>query len=612
MTSINNFPVAGLNYDEIRQNFVNFLKGKPAYKDFNFNGAGVSQLLNILAYNTHINGYYTKMLMDESFTDSAHTRPALLSHAKKTGYIPGSMKCSQNQLTLSVSVPVANDPISQNVVIPAGSNLKSTNSTSDQRIFNIIEDVTLNQKSSGFDALNNPVYIYTGPPVTVYEGAWTTFKFIVNNSTDNQKFIIPDTAIDTDTLRVSVQLGNLTDVYKPVADIFAVDSSTFAYYLTTNYDQNYQIFFGQNIFGVQPQNTSIVICQYVSTNGASGNGAQNFKFNQLPQGASLPLGSIVSAVAASDTSRNPAVPVASYGGMDVESIDSLRFTIPHSWKRQNRTVTESDYQSIILEKFRNVDSLSVWGGEKNTIRQYGKVMLSIKPKLSDVLTVTAKNQIQQAIVEKFGVVGADMIFVDPEFIDVDVSVFGKVDTQLTNDPLTVIQGRVLADLNTYNTTQLNHFGTILSENQMINYLIADEPSIVTAYSVKNMHKNFTILYQSTGTNIVTFSNPIVPNTIYTSSVILYGGNSYTIKDDGLGNVWLRDSSGNSPTKNAIGTVDYNKGIVSFVMPQFATVQGYTGTVAVVTTYAKPLNPDINTSLNNIVRIASTACALTAQ
>lgn len=611
MASINNFPVAGLNYDQIRQNFVNFLKGSSAYKDFNFNGAGISQLNNILGYNTTYIGFYTKMLLDEAFTDSAHTRPALLSHAKKTGYTPGSMKCSQNQVVLSVLVPVAQDPISQNVVIPAGTSLKSTNSNADQRIFNIIDDVTLDQKSSGFDSSHNAVYIYTGPAVTVYEGDWVAFKFEVNVSVDNQKFIIPDQNIDTDTLRVSVALDSMVDVYNPVDSIFDVDKNSYVYYLATNYDQNYQIFFGQNIFGFQPQNSSVITCQYVSTNGASGNGAQVFKFNQLKQGASLPLGSTVTAVAVQDTSFTPPIPTSSYGGTDVESIDSLRFTIPHSWRRQNRVVTESDYRSFVLEKFRNIDSLNVWGGEKNSIRQYGKTFISVKPQFSDVLTVTAKNQINNAIVGKYGIVGSDIIFVDPEFIDVDVNIVGQVNTQLTNDPVTVIQGRILGDLTTFDTQQMNHFGSILSDVQMLNFLMADEPSIVTAFSTKVMHKNFTILYQSTGTNVVTFSNPIVPNTVYTSSIVLYAGVQYTLKDDGLGALWLRDTSGNSPTMLAIGSIDYKLGTLKFTLPFLATIKNFPGTTGILTTYAKPLNPDIETSLNNIVRIANTTCTLTA-
>jgi hypothetical protein len=265
-----------------------------------------------------------------------------------------------------------------------------------------------------------------------------------------------------------------------------------------------------------------------------------------------------------------------------------------------------------LEKFRNIDSISVWGGEKNTIRFYGKVCLSIKPQFSDALTATAKNQISQAIAGKYGVVGSDIVFIDPEFIDVDVAVFGQVNTQLTNDPLSIIQGRIITDLGIYNTDVLNHFDTILSEVNLMNYLMNDEPSITTAYSVKRMHKNFTVLYTSTGTNVVTFSNAIIPGTVKTSSIILYAGKQYTMQDDSLGAVWLRDTAGKSPTLQPIGSVDYVNGIVKFVLPQLATVKDYAGSTAVITTYASPQNPDIETSLNNIVRIASTSCVLTQQ
>ena len=84
--------VTELDFDTIKQNLKNFLKQQSEFQDYDFDGAGLSVLLDILAYNTHYNAYYLNMVANESFLDTALLRDSAVSHAKTLGYTPYSTR----------------------------------------------------------------------------------------------------------------------------------------------------------------------------------------------------------------------------------------------------------------------------------------------------------------------------------------------------------------------------------------------------------------------------------------------------------------------------------------------------------------------------------------
>lgn len=591
----NTFPVDSLDQSSIATNLQSWLAGNPYWKDYNFAGAGISSLINFLSYNTSYIGFYVKMLLDESFVDSAHTVQGLWAKAKSQGYTPRSSTAASAEVTLVVTIALVNDPSNQTILIPAGSTMTSSNNTQDQRVFNILDDVVITNRT-----VAGSVVTYTSNPFFVYEGQSQSYKFVVNNTLNNQLFVLPDADIDSTTIRVQVTQGASQLHFVPVDNLFTVLPNSQVFYTTTATNGYYQVFFGNNTFGMQPQNADTVTVTWVSTNGITGNGASTFTFNPTNV-ASTYIGATYAVTAASVSS----------GGAVAETLDELKFNIPNAFRRQNRLVTAQDYQSVILEKYPNIDSLSVWGGEENIIKTYGTVFVSIKPKYSNALTASLKAQLIQNIMQPYGVVGMNVQFVDPNFINVDVNIYGSVDLRLTSDTLSTIESRIISDLATYNTSNLNHFNTVLSDVQMLNYLMADEPAVTTLYSSKMLWMTVNLLYQSSGTNQVLFSNPLVPGSIL-SSALSYGGVTVYLQDDGIGNVWLRQvPGGTNYISTASGTVDYNNGIVSFTLPQFATVPGFTGTVAPLIINAEPQYPDINTSQNNIVVISSTNATLKA-
>lgn len=590
----NNFPIDSLDQPTIATNLQNYLAGNPYWKDYNFAGAGISSLVNFLSYNTSYIGFYVKMLLDESYVDSAHTIQALWAKSKSQGYTPRSITSASAEVTLVVTIPLANDPNNQTILIPAGSTITSANNVQDQRVFNILDDVVLVNR-----VVSGSTVTYTSEQIFVYEGAPQSYKFIVDNTKNNQTFILPDADIDSSTLRVQVSDGADQIFFVPVDDLFTVDANSQVFYTTTATGGYYQVFFGNNVFGVQPQNQDTVTVTWVSSNGVSGNGATQFTFNSAPLTSTyINATYTVTAVAPSS------------GGTVAETVSELQFNIPNAYRRQNRLVTTSDYQGVILEKYPNIDSLSVWGGEDNIVKTYGSIFISVKPKYSNALTAALKAQIQSLVLKPYGIVGMNVLWVDPNFINVDVAIYGKVDLRLTSDGLTTIESRLVSNLATYDTNTLNHFDTTLSDINMLNYLKKDEPEITTLYSEKLLWMAVDVLYKSTGTTRVLFSNPLVPYSVFSSNISYSTYPELKLTDDGAGNLWLMNGSVKL-LSTASGTVDYTTGIVAFTLPTFATIEGYTGTSGQLILNAEPAIPDIQTSQNNIVRIASTTATLKA-
>ena len=72
-TSNNSLRVADLDFFSIRNNLKEYLRSQNTFQDYDFEGSGMSVMLDILAYNTYYNSYYMNMVANEAFLDTAQT-----------------------------------------------------------------------------------------------------------------------------------------------------------------------------------------------------------------------------------------------------------------------------------------------------------------------------------------------------------------------------------------------------------------------------------------------------------------------------------------------------------------------------------------------------------
>ena len=79
---------SSLDFTAIKNNLKTYLQQQSEFKDYDFEAAGLSNILDVLAYNTHMNGLTANFALNESFLNTAQLRSSVVSHAETLGYVP--------------------------------------------------------------------------------------------------------------------------------------------------------------------------------------------------------------------------------------------------------------------------------------------------------------------------------------------------------------------------------------------------------------------------------------------------------------------------------------------------------------------------------------------
>ena len=449
-----NLNVTELDFDQIKKNLKNFLKQQNEFNDYDFDGSGLSVLLDVLAYNTHYNAMNAHYSLNEAFLDSAQIRGNVVTRAKLLGYIPRSILCPRATVTITVDVSDIVGVKPATINLNRGTKLKST---VDGEEYNYL---VLNTQSA---ELSNNQYVFSN--VTLVEGELRELKFRVDNDIENQKFQLSDHNADTSTLRVRVQENEEStsfDIYTQFESLKDVTSTTKVFYLQENSSEYYEVYFGDGITGLKPSNNNIVTLDYIITEGDESNGASVFTMNDSINGYSN-----ISVT----TSTN------SQGGDDRETTESIRFNAPLSFASQNRAVTSDDYATIIKNSFSNIDSISTWGGEDNDPPDYGKAYISVKPITADKLTEAEKNTIKASVLRGKNVVSITPEIVDPSFTNLELDVFVKYNPNLTDRGPAEITSVIRDTISDYNFNNLNKFDGVFRHSQLTRTIDSADPSI---------------------------------------------------------------------------------------------------------------------------------------
>ena len=209
--------ISELDFDGIKSNLKNFLSQQDEFRDYDFEGSGMSVLLDLLAYNTHYLGFNANMLANEMFLDSADLRASVVSKAKQVGYTPTSSTSAD-----AVVDVVVNDA--------TGSSLTMTRGTKFTTTVNNISYSFVNNSELSITPLDG---VYKFSNVTLNEGTLLNFKYTANSSDTDQRFIIPNNNVDTTTLTVKVQESSTdttTNTYTLATGITGLDSTSKVYF----------------------------------------------------------------------------------------------------------------------------------------------------------------------------------------------------------------------------------------------------------------------------------------------------------------------------------------------------------------------------------------------
>jgi len=438
--------VTELDFDTIKTNLRSFLQQQDAFSDYDFEGSGLSVLLDLLAYNTHYNAYYLNMVANESFIDTAVLRDSVVSLAKSLGYIPFSTKSPTATINFT-----------------ANSSTSAINTLSIPRGFSFISD-QIDNKTYNFVVLQDTLvtkadsqYVFTN--LEISEGQIVSYNFTHNQSNNpKQVFTLPDSNIDTNTIDVSVvpNISNTsTRTFSKSIDILDVGPTSDVYFLQEGKNGEFQIYFGNGSVGKKLNDGATVSVSYLVTNGTAANKANNF------------VPSAVLVDSASETLQDLSVdPVsAASGGSQRESVDSIKFSAPNQFTTQNRLVTKKDYESFVTKEVPSVEAISIWGGEDNVPVVYGKVFVSLKPKANFFISETEKQRIIDNILKPKGIIGVSVEIIDPDFTFILVTNIVKYDTRKTTETPESLKESIRNSIIAFNNNFLNTFDATFTESK---------------------------------------------------------------------------------------------------------------------------------------------------
>jgi hypothetical protein len=439
--------VTELDFDTIKQNLKNFLKQQSEFTDYDFDGAGLSILLDILAYNTHYNAYYLNMVANESFLDTALLRDSVVSHAKTLGYTPYSTRAP---------VAIVNFTIDSTTTTPATATLPEgyafLSNQIDSKAYNfvVLNDTTVTKSNTQFFFEN----------LQIFEGQLITYSFIYDQgSNPKQVFTLPDTNIDTTTIKVVVNPSSsntATATYTKVTDVLDISSTSEVFFLQEERGGNFQIYFGNDVVGKALPDGAIVSVTYLVTAGTEANKANNF----------VATATVVDSLnnGLSDFTITPVS--AASGGADRESVDNIKFSAAARFSTQNRLVTFKDYETYILNNYPNIDSISVWGGEENEPPIYGKVLISMKPKENYYISEAEKRRIIDEIIKPKAIIAVQAEILDPEFLFILVDVEAQYDARKTTNTEAILKERIRNAIINYSNTFLNKFASKIIDSKL--------------------------------------------------------------------------------------------------------------------------------------------------
>lgn len=547
-----NIDLVGLDFQSLKTNLKTFLKNNTQFKDIDYEGSNINVLMDLLAYNTYLNAFYTNMVASEMFLDTAQLKDSIMSHAKELGYTPRSFVSSKATITVAITPSTS----VTSVAIPKYTSF-TTRVGSNTYTFSTSDSIVLTSS-------NNGVFSTT---VDVFEGIQTTESYVLNYANTAQRFILSNDTVDTSSIDVTVYEDNgATPVSHTISSsLLNVTSSSRVFFVQPAENQQYEILFGDNVYGKRPKDGSTVVVKYRACSG------------ELPNG-----GTVFVADSSIDGHSNVSVTTgsAAAGGAVSETIESVRFNAPRAFQAQDRAVTTTDYETLLSSAFADIQAISVYGGEDHDPPQYGKVYISVDVANADGAPESRKKAYLDYIKTKTPVtITAE--FEDPAYTYVKVITEVEYDVNKTSKTTNDIATLVKSAISSYSTNSLEDFKkTLFYSNFTKNIDAADSSIIGNDTEIFLVKRIIPILNSSSYQFVINTENALATETgkkvsvsethyghTLTSSVFTYNNNSCIVVDDTLGNVYIAALQSNTiEILQQIGTINYSTGKV--IISQF--------------------------------------------
>ena len=489
-----------LDFNQIKTTLRDYIQSNSEFTDYDFEGSNLSTILDVLAYNTYITSYNANMISNEVFIDSATLRENVVALARNIGYVPRSKKSSRANISFFVDLSSVS-PTPANLTLKAGPVASTGGQSAGQSfVFGIPEDKTV----SVIDGIAN------FDEIEVYEGSYLSQTYVYSTRNPFQKFILPNVGIDLDSLVVRVKPSvdsSVSTKYSRQDELFdAVTKSTITensniYFIQEIEGEQYEVIFGDGVFGKALEDGNVVEFTYIVTNGADGNGVGTFTFSGS---LSYVRNSVEIFVTSGISLLSSLLP--SSGGERIESIDSIRKYAPQVYTTQNRALSANDFEILIPNKiYPETESISVFGGEELVPPQYGKVFISIKPRNGDFVPNLIKENIKRDL-RRYSVAGIVPEILDLKYLFIETNSKVYYNTNLAPSA-SFVSTKVQRDLTSYaESSELNKYGARFKYSRFLKVIDSSHESVTSNITTVEMRRDLRLATSEVAEYAIDFGN----------------------------------------------------------------------------------------------------------
>ena len=487
-----------LDFDQIKETLKQYLQSNSNFTDYEFEGSNLSTILDVLAYNTYITSYNANMISNEVFIDSATLRENVVALARNIGYVPRSKKGSVATINFTVEPGITPPPTT--ITLKKGPVAASNTFGGQSFVFGLTKEVT------------KPVIdgVASFLELDVKEGTVVDQKFPYSTNNINQRFILSNAGIDLSSLEVYVRpssTSSLLSSYTRQDSLFdavtgsSITKDSLIYYIQEIEDEQYEIIFGDGIFGKELSDGNIVEVSYILTNGSEANGISNLSFaGKCTYNRNAVENTITSGISLV-TANTP-----SSGGDEIESVDSVKKYAPQIYSTQNRALTSNDYEILIPNKiYPETESISVYGGEELVPPQYGKVFISIKPRTGDFVPNAIKENIKRDL-RKYSVAGIVPEILDLKYLYLETESKVYYNTSLAPNPL-MVSSTILNNINKLAASaELNKYGARLKYSKFLKVIDQSHESVTSNVTTVEMRRDLRLAIDQFAEYAIDFGN----------------------------------------------------------------------------------------------------------
>lgn len=567
--------------DFLRESFISFIQQKEEFKNFNFDGSALKELVRLLAYDSQQSALQANFLANELNLDSADIMSNVISQASKLGYTPRSMTAARIVVDIVVRAPSSNQPQSIKLLRSHRFITRNTDNT-------IITFSPLFDSVAEYDSIDN---LYRFSSVMLIQGEWQYKSYVVAAAYAVEDFGIPHDTVDTSTLEVvvrdNVESSN-HEVYKQYDWVHDVGVDKPTYFLTCQRDGLYHVEFGDGVLAKRVVRNNVVVLSYVTTLGDAGNNLFNLT-------AATPINGL--------TDINVVFDSPSFGGSARESKESIKLMAPRHVASQGSCVSDTDYEYAVANILPTAKSIRAWGGEKNNPPTYGYTYIAVKTD-EDYLGDDVKSFVVDQL-SKRNVGSITPVVVDPDYTYFGVRIKASVHSNSTVLSSGEMKIKVSDAVKQYSANSIEYFGKSYDNSNIAPVVKACDSAIYAVNATYNVSKIFFPVVNFNGSYNVYFNTGISKGGVkvsgFTISDSLQFTHTYKVTDvDGV-LVLSRDGEYPAVINRNVGYVDYEQGVVSLVgfTPNLSTSADGRVTCSVIPSDMNVIIEPTNNSIHSI-------------